>query len=259
VRSPAAPERARQLHGEEPRRPRRDEPGGLERVARADEVGRDAQHRLARARQGRGVGARGLDEAEALGRSCTPREARGLERRHRAAGQPPEEHGRVVHRHRTALGTALAAQRTARPLRGRPLGDERLQHRADAGEPLTGDVLRQVDDVRAGDAAASAAAREAGRSLGAVRAGCVNLLNPSVIVVGGSLVGAGEHLLAGAREVVYRRSLPLATQHLRIVTSRPGGTAGVLGASTMVIDHVLGGDALEQLIQDPAARTASTP
>ena len=116
-----------------------------------------------------------------------------------------------------------------------------------------------VSFVRAGDAAASAAVREAGRSLGAVLAGCVNLLNPSVIVVGGSLAGAGEHLLAGVREVVYRRSLPLATQHLRIVTSRAGGTAGVLGASTMVIDHVLAGDALEQLIQDPAARTASPP
>ncbi|MDT0165696.1 ROK family protein [Actinotalea sp. AC32] len=102
--------------------------------------------------------------------------------------------------------------------------------------------------VRGGDLAASAAVRDAGRSLGAVLAGCVSLLNPSVIVIGGSLADAGEHLLAGIREVVYRRSLPLATQHLRIVTSRTRGRAGVLGASTMAIEHVLSGDALEKLI-----------
>ena len=57
------------------------------------------------------------------------------------------------------------------------------------------------------------------------------MLNPSVIVIGGVVAEAGEHLLAGIREVVYHRSLPLATQHLRIVASRTKGRAGVLGAS----------------------------
>ena len=42
-------------------------------------------------------------------------------------------------------------------------------------------------------------------------AACVNVLNPAVIVIGGDIAGAGEPLLAGIREVVYRRSLPLAT------------------------------------------------
>ncbi|MFC5380751.1 ROK family transcriptional regulator [Aquipuribacter nitratireducens] len=112
------------------------------------------------------------------------------------------------------------------------------------------DVHSSVDVValvRSGNAEASAAVREAGRSLGAVLATCVNLLNPSVVVIGGSLAGAGDHLLAGIREVVYRRSLPLATQHLRIVTSRTGGRAAVIGAATMVIDQVLSDDSLEQL------------
>ena len=74
------------------------------------------------------------------------------------------------------------------------------------------------------------------------------MLNPSVIVVGGSVAEAGEHLLAGIREVVYRRSLPLATQHLRIVTSRTGSRAGILGASTMAIEHVLAGAVLDAII-----------
>ena len=102
--------------------------------------------------------------------------------------------------------------------------------------------------VRAGDLTATAAVREAGRALGGVLAACVSMLNPSVIVVGGAVAEAGEHLLAGTREVVYRRSLPLATQHLRILTSRTGGRAGIIGASTLAIEHVLAGDALEAII-----------
>lgn len=46
------------------------------------------------------------------------------------------------------------------------------------------------------------------------------MLNPSMIVIGGSIAEAGEQLMAGIREVVYSRSLPLATQHLRVVASR---------------------------------------
>ena len=102
--------------------------------------------------------------------------------------------------------------------------------------------------VRAGNVAASHAVREAGRTIGGVLAACVSMLNPSVIVIGGNLAEAGESLLAGIREVVYRRSLPLATQHLRIVASRTTGRAGILGASAMAADHVLSPAAIEALI-----------
>ncbi len=105
-----------------------------------------------------------------------------------------------------------------------------------------------VELVRAGDVAAAQAVRQAGRDIGAVLAACVSLLNPSVIVIGGVLADAGEHLVAGIREVVYRRSLPLATQHLRIVTARTGADAGVLGASAMAVDHVLSPAAIEARI-----------
>ncbi|NEE00730.1 ROK family transcriptional regulator [Phytoactinopolyspora halotolerans] len=81
--------------------------------------------------------------------------------------------------------------------------------------------------------------RQAGRDIGDVLAAAVSLFNPSVIVIGGALSQAGEHLLAGVREVVYQRSLPLATQHLRIVQSRTGERAGIIGAAVMVIDHAL--------------------
>jgi predicted NBD/HSP70 family sugar kinase len=93
--------------------------------------------------------------------------------------------------------------------------------------------------VRAGNMRAAQAVRQAGRDIGEVLAACVSLLNPSVIVMGGSLAEAGEMLLAGVREAVYRRSLPLATEHLRIVSSVTGAQAGVVGAATMVVHHAL--------------------
>lgn len=96
-----------------------------------------------------------------------------------------------------------------------------------------------VDLVRAGNAVAIEATRQAGRDVGEVLATVVNLLNPSIIVLGGSIARAGEHLLAGVREVVYRRSIPLATQHLAIVQSQAGERAAVLGAAIMVAREVL--------------------
>ena len=96
-----------------------------------------------------------------------------------------------------------------------------------------------VDLVRSGNVTATNAVRQAGREIGTVLAACVSLLNPSVIVIGGSLAQAGDSLLAGVREVVYGRSLPLATMELQVVVSRAGVRAGVIGAATMVIQHVL--------------------
>lgn len=131
----------------------------------------------------------------------------------------------------------------------RPPGDER-DLEAIASGPAIAAELRSlgiqagggadvVTLVRSGDAAAVAATRQAGREIGEVLATVVNVLNPSLIVIGGSVARAGEHLLAGIREVVYRRSIPLATQHLGIVQSQAGDRAGVIGAAIMVIQQVL--------------------
>jgi predicted NBD/HSP70 family sugar kinase len=102
--------------------------------------------------------------------------------------------------------------------------------------------------ARAGSVEALQLLRQAGRDIGDVLAAAVSLFNPSVIVVGGSLSRAGEHLIAGVREVVYLRSLPLATQHLRIVQSHTGDRAGIIGAAVMVIDHALSPAQVDSLI-----------
>jgi predicted NBD/HSP70 family sugar kinase len=104
-----------------------------------------------------------------------------------------------------------------------------------------------VELVRTGNKHAVELVRQAGREIGAVLATVVNMLNPSVIVIGGSISRAGEHLIAGVREGVYRQSIPLATQHLNIVQSRTDETAGVLGAAIMVIQRMLSPQAIDAL------------
>jgi predicted NBD/HSP70 family sugar kinase len=79
--------------------------------------------------------------------------------------------------------------------------------------------------------------REAGRFLGEVLASVVNALNPSVIVIGGSLAEAHQQLFAGLRETIYQRSTPLATQRLEIAPTALGTHAGVHGAIALAIDE----------------------
>lgn len=102
--------------------------------------------------------------------------------------------------------------------------------------------MGSVDDVVAavqkGDAVATRLVREAGRVLGASVADAVGLLNPAVIVIAGQLSATGEHLLAGIRERIYSRSLPLAMRDLQITASNLAGDSGVLGLANGVLDRL---------------------
>ena len=88
-------------------------------------------------------------------------------------------------------------------------------------------------------------------------AACVNFFNPRVIVVGGDIGAVHEQLLAGLREVVFQRSLPLATRDLRIVPSQLGDRAGVIGAAVMVIEQLLAPDAIDRAIERGTASSGA--
>lgn len=128
-----------------------------------------------------------------------------------------------------------------------------------ASGPAIGRALKEVDLraetsqdvvelVKRGNIDAIQAVRQAGRDIGEVLTTCVSLINPSVIVIGGSLAQAGEHLIAGVREVVYMRSMPLATEHLQITQSKAGPDAAVLGASMLAIHHALSPVNIEAMV-----------
>lgn len=120
-------------------------------------------------------------------------------------------------------------------------GARAIAHELDRTQLRGADASRFVRErlVR-GDRDAVAAIRRAGRDIGEVLASCVNLLNPSVVVLGGTLALSGDaSLLVGVREVIYARSLPLATGELSVVPSQTGEHAGVIGAATMAVQQFL--------------------
>jgi predicted NBD/HSP70 family sugar kinase len=110
--------------------------------------------------------------------------------------------------------------------------------------------------VRAGNAQALTLVRQAGRLVGEVLAGAVNFFNPSVIVIGGDLAHAHEQFFAGVREVVYRRSTALATQHLQLARSRLDDRAGVIGCAVTVVEQILSPAAIDAMLAPAAEATA---
>lgn len=137
-------------------------------------------------------------------------------------------------------------------------GGQAIADRLRAAGYDTWNARAVVREVLAGDSVANREVREAGRVLGEVVASAVNFFNPSVIVVGGDVANAREQLLAGVREVVYQRSLPLATRSLRIVPAQLGDGAGIRGASVMVVERLLAPSMVDELVERAAQGRAST-
>ena len=105
-----------------------------------------------------------------------------------------------------------------------------------------------------GDPVAVAMLQAAGRRVGSMLASVVNFFNPSLIVIGGGVANSPDLFLAAIRESIYRRSLPLATRDLRIAHSSLGGLAGVIGASSMVVDQLFSRESIAVWLEagDPA-------
>ncbi|WP_353476000.1 ROK family transcriptional regulator (plasmid) [Salipiger sp. H15] len=78
------------------------------------------------------------------------------------------------------------------------------------------------------------------RIIGTVGADLVAVLNPQMLVIGGTLSGAGEAMLAGIRERIYQRCLPLATERLQICTAQGDGRLGAKGAAMLAWQRVTG-------------------
>jgi glucokinase-like ROK family protein len=140
-----------------------------------------------------------------------------------------------------AGGGALGREGEAVATAGR---SERLRTALDQHGRVTAEDVARAASF--GDPVAVSMLLGAGHRVGLVLASLVNFFNPSVVVVGGGVAQSGDQLLAAIRETVYRRSLPLATRELAIQRSSLGALAGVIGASTMVIEQLFSRDALAE-------------
>jgi glucokinase-like ROK family protein len=142
-----------------------------------------------------------------------------------------------------AGGSAIARQATAaaREARSRVL-TERLAGRVEL------DATDVAYAAQRGDPYAVELLGRSGRLVGRTLATLINFYNPSLVVIGGGVAGAGDLLLAAIRQTVYRRSLPLATRDLRIVRSPLGRHAGIHGAAFVVIDELFSRERLPRWI-----------
>ncbi|MFD7031334.1 ROK family transcriptional regulator [Streptomyces sp. NPDC059917] len=104
------------------------------------------------------------------------------------------------------------------------------------GPELT--MERVVELARGGDPGCRRVITDVGRHVGSGVASLCNLLNPSRVVLGGSLADAGELVLAPIRESVGRYAIPSAARQLSVLTGSLGGRAEVLGALALVLSEM---------------------
>ena len=90
---------------------------------------------------------------------------------------------------------------------------------------------------------------DSARTVGNVLAKLVNFWNPSLIIVGGGIVSVGERYVASIREVIYRRSTPLATADLVVRKTALGDDAGIIGAAVLVLDEVFSHQNVGRLVR----------
>ncbi|HTU49587.1 MAG TPA: ROK family protein [Acidobacteriaceae bacterium] len=90
--------------------------------------------------------------------------------------------------------------------------------------------------ARQGDPVAKKVIAQTGEYLGLALANLVSILNPEMIVVGGGVAAAGNLLLAPARDTMRQWAQPLAAKQVRIVRSRLGARAALLGMAKMAFD-----------------------
>ncbi len=142
-----------------------------------------------------------------------------------------------------AGGSALALAGAVAAAEGR---SPRLRVALDQHGTVTAEDVARAASF--GDPVAVAMLQAAGRQIGSMLASVVNFFNPSLIVIGGGVANSPDQFLAPIRETVYRRSLPLATRDLLIARSSLGGLAGVIGASSMVVDQLFARDSIGRWI-----------
>jgi glucokinase len=104
----------------------------------------------------------------------------------------------------------------------------------ESGSDPDGRILDLAAD--AGDAAADAVIRQAGRYLGEALVNLVDLFNPEVIVIGGSVRKSGPRYLGSAVEIMQRDAFPQNLADVRVVEAELGDDAPAIGAALIALD-----------------------
>ena len=126
---------------------------------------------------------------------------------------------------------------------------ELLSHEADSALPREGLTITALEDAALeNDPVAVRVVTEAAEYLGTAVAGLLNLMNPAVVSIGGSLARLGDLLLEPLRSAVRGRTLVTSLAAADVVASELGARDVAVGAATLVLDA-----ALDDLNYFPAA------
>jgi predicted NBD/HSP70 family sugar kinase len=127
--------------------------------------------------------------------------------------------------------------------------NELLAQETDSSLPRRGLTITALEDAAlAGDPVAVRVVTEAADYFGIAVAGLLNLLNPAVVTIGGSLARLGELLLEPLRNSVRTRTLVTSLAAAALLASELGEQDVAVGAATLVLDA-----ALDDLSRFPAA------
>jgi glucokinase len=112
--------------------------------------------------------------------------------------------------------------------------DSRLARIAAEGPPLTAEAVHRA--ASDGDTAARRIIAVAGHRLGEGIASLINVLNPELIVLGGSLIKMGDIYLGPMREAAASEAFPQHWRDVRIVEVALGDQSPALGAASLAAD-----------------------
>ncbi len=129
--------------------------------------------------------------------------------------------------------SGLAIARQGRELAAKE-PDSRLARLAAEDPPLTAEAIHRAADE--GDEAARELIARAGHHLGVGIASLINIFNPQVIVLGGSLVKMGDLYLAPMRQTAESQCFTQSCDDVCIVEGGLGDEAPALGAATIAIE-----------------------
>jgi len=88
-----------------------------------------------------------------------------------------------------------------------------------------------AEAARRGDSASIELYLDVGRLLGYAVANLVSLFDPEVVVIGGGLAKASDLFLDALRKAMKERAQPIAAKQVRVVASRLGSKANLLGVA----------------------------
>ncbi|MEU4566777.1 ROK family transcriptional regulator [Micromonospora sp. NPDC023956] len=100
-------------------------------------------------------------------------------------------------------------------------------------------VLSVVDPAARGDASAQAAVRQAGDWLGFGVANLVNILNPEMVVFGGTMRDLYLAAAAQVRSRLNSMALAACREHVRLRTPKLGDEAPLIGAAELAFERLL--------------------